>query len=479
MKKLKFMLIVFVVLGLTVPAMGAEIKLHGDFNNRFMVYTNQSGFFKGAGEQKTAAANRLKKDGVSDSWGEIKYRLWMEAATNDGNAKGVYAIELGALHFGRAKTTAGASQGGIFSGDAVNIETRWAYTDFQLPGVESKARFRIGLQPMNINYYLWKETAMGVNYYAGVDSIDYQLAWIRGYEAQRTTTASPEDVDALLGRVNFKPADGLKIGIFALYNDSGSNEDDTAFGGITASSYQLKRFADEVSFEIWDIGLDGGYKTSMGNGNFFINWDLIYQTGSLDNVAFTGSEGSTVNIPDVDLSAYFGHADVGFSWDDFKLTYTFWYASGDDNSSDKDFDGFMSTDVDCFDGVVLFEAYTDDNYFTERHYLLDKGFIMNKLALDYKATSKLKIGVAALYMLTAEDIKYTAAANGKSVSEDSVGLEFDGYIKYMLFKNVEFAINFGYLLADDAMDYWEEDSIQNGSSDQDIFKSGARIRYKF
>jgi len=136
-------------------------------------------------------------------------------------------------------------------------------------------------------------------------------------------------------------------------------------------------------------------------------------------------------------------------------------------------------DVDNFDGVVIFEALTDDNYFSERPYLLDKGFIMNKIALDYKVTPKLKVGAAGLYMLTAEDIKYTAAENSAAVSENSVGFEIDAYFKYMLFKNVEFAFSAGYLLAGDAMDYWEETAIQNGSADEDILKLNARVRYKF
>ena len=476
MKRLKFALVALMVLGLTAPVLGAEFTFHGDFNNRFMVYTNQVGLFASAGEQSILPAKPIKDGGRSDSWGEIKYRLWVDASTNDGKVKGVYAIELGALHFGRSG--AGKSTGGGFSGDSVNIETRWAYTDFQLPNVDSNARFRIGLQPMTVNYYLWKETVTGVNYYADMNSFDYQVAWLRGFESQRNVLASPEAVDALLGRVNFKPADGLKIGLFALYNKSGAN-DTEGFGEVDATKYQLKWFANDVNFKIWHIGIDGGYKTSAGTGKFFINWDLIYQSGDLDNVDFTGSEGNTVSNSDVDLKAYFGHVDIGYSWSKTKLTYTFWYASGDDDSTDSDFDGFMSVDVDSFDGVVLFEAYTDDNYFTERHYLLDKGFVMNKLALDYKVSNKLKVGVAALYMSTAEDIKYTAVANGQSVSESDVGFEFDGYISYMLYRNVEVAINAGYLLAGDAMDFWEEDSIQNGSSDENIFKSGARVRYKF
>ena len=113
MKKLKSALVTLIVIGLAVPVLAAEFTFHGDFNNRFMVYTDQSGLFAGAGEQSLADSRRIKKGGASDSWGEIKYRLWVDAATNDGNVRGVYAVELGALDFGKppSDTGAGPSQG--------------------------------------------------------------------------------------------------------------------------------------------------------------------------------------------------------------------------------------------------------------------------------------------------------------------------------------------------------------------------------
>ena len=474
MKRLKFALVVLIVLGLTAPVLGAEFAFHGDLNNRFMLYTNQSGFYSGAGDNSTAAAKQLKDGGVSDAWGELKYRLWTEAATDDGAVKGVFAIEIGAVRYGRAGGT-GASLGGGFSGDAVNIETRWAYTDFQLPMVESKSRLRMGLLPFTANKYLWEETVGGVNLYGGGDNMDYQFSWVRGFEVQRTSTTAADDVDGYLARFNFKPGDGFNIGVFGLYTHGGANGTG-ANGAISASGYEMKSFASAVDFDIYHVGVDGGFKS----GNFFVDWDLIYQSGDLDNVTFTDSAGNVTANTSVDLSAYYARVSAGLKMGDLKFTYTLAYASGDDNGTDKDFDGYMAVDVDNFDGVVLFEGgYTDDNYFTERYYVLDKGMIMNKLALDYKASDKLKVGAALLYMFTAEDIKYTEAVNGTSVSESDLGLEFDAYISYMLYKNVEFAINAGYLLAGDAMDYFEEASIQNGSSDEDIFRSTARIRYMF
>ncbi len=104
---------------------------------------------------------------------------------------------------------------------------------------------------------------------------------------------------------------------------------------------------------------------------------------------------------------------------------------------------------------------------------------MAKLAWDQKATEKLKYGGALMYMLTAEDIKYTNAAGTKSFKNDEIGWEIDLYLKYMLYKNFEFAINAGYLLAGDALDAFEEDKIRDGNADEDIFMSSCRFRYKF
>jgi hypothetical protein len=124
---------------------------------------------------------------------------------------------------------------------------------------------------------------------------------------------------------------------------------------------------------------------------------------------------------------------------------------------------------------VLFEGgYTDDNYFTEAPYILDKGLILNKVAADFKATEKTKVGAALLYLMTAEDL--TLADGSK---EDTLGTEIDAYVSHMLYPNVEVALNAGYLFADDGMDFFEVPAIQDGKSDSDLFRTTMRVRYKF
>lgn len=473
MKKLKLIFMGLLVLGLVAPALGVDFEFHGDMNNRFLVYTNRNDWL--SPEQQ----GQINRSTIDDEYGELKYRFWTEIGDDEDNIKGVYAIEIGGVRFGR--TGSGKSEGGSFSGDAVNVETRWAYLDFQLPFIESKFRPRIGLQPFNVNRYLWQETIAGVAIDAQpTDSIGYQLAWMRGVDDLATDDSNKdiEDQDNFLGRLNWKPSDNLKGGVFALYQLGDPDAQSPAeFGILEPRSYEFKQFAGDAKVGVWNLGVDGTYKFN----NFFVNWDLIYQTGDIDDVVWDDSEFSGVTASgDFDLSAYFAHVDLGLNAGKATFTYTFWYASGDDDPSDDDFEGYLSTDVDIDDNWTLFEGpYADDvTYFTERPYMLDKGFIMNKIAADYQWTEKLKVGGALMYMLTAEDIEYTDFL-GRRQSNDEIGVEINGYAKYMLYKNLEVALGAGYLFADDALDAFEVGSLQDGSSDEDIFVSSARIRFRF
>jgi hypothetical protein len=482
MKKLGFIAVTVLVLGFAISAWGAEFAFHGDMNNRFLVYTNHTDWLDSRNDSFGVVHDKT----VSDSYAELKYRFWTEISDDENMVKGVYAIEIGGVRWGRQGS--GKSQGGSFSGDGVNVETRWAYLDFQLPFIERKARTRMGLLPWKINEFFWQETATGLIFNSIItDTIDYRLAWIRSVDKFNDIADTPsndiENVDSFFAGVNFKPLDTLKVGLWGTYMGGDPNENDPAnFGNIDPRDYEIKNFADDVKLDLFTMGTDGSYDF----GNFFINWNLIYQTGKIKDANFLSvtpgtdrNSGAVLSSGDFDVNAYLLHADLGYKFGKAKLTYTFWYASGDDNPKDDDFDAFLAVDVDREDSQSLFEGnYADDvSYWTERPYMLDKGFVMNKLALDYQWTEKLKVGTAAMYMLTAEDFEYIDD-NGNKQNEDEIGVEINAYVKYMLFKNVECALNAGYLFAGDGMDFFEVDD-RDGNSDENIFVSSARIRYKF
>jgi len=218
-----------------------------------------------------------------------------------------------------------------------------------------------------------------------------------------------------------------------------------------------------ANFDLLAVGIDGSLSIPTSFGKAFVNWDLIYETGGVDDVGSAGN--------DVDIQGYLLHADLGLNFGAATVTYTAWYASGDDNSSDRDFDNFFSVDVDLFESFIFQESLTDDNVFFEGGYIRDKGMLFNKLALDYQATKKTKLGLAALYLQTAEDLEWL------TFKEKDLGVEINGYVKHKLYDNVELALHLGYLVSGDAMDFFE--TTRDGKADVDIFKSEARVRFQF
>lgn len=340
----------------------------------------------------------------------------------------------------------------------------------------SKARTVVGLQPFSVNRYFWQETAAGVNFVASpADQFDYQLAWMRGIEtADRNPDSGIEDVDGFYAHLNFKPMDKTSIGVFGVYQNGDANSPNV--GTINPRTYELKSFAGNVKHGLYTVGVDG----KVSPGPFYLGWNLMYQGGDIEGATLDDSEFSGVTTTgDFDLSAYFVNLDVGARIDKFNLQYRFWYASGDDDPSDGDIDAFFSTDVDVDDSIAIFEGlFSDDDYFSERPYILDKGFIMNRVSADYNVTNKTTVGLALMYMLTAEDIAYIDAL-GRSQSDDEIGFEVDAFWRHMLYKNLEVSVNAGYLFAGDAMDAFEVGAARDGSADEDIFGSSMRIRYKF
>lgn len=461
MKKLLVVLTALSFVSLAGSALAAKLEFHGDLNNRFMVYTDQAQWFQFDSKGQTS------EDESEDSWGEIKYRLWFEAATDDDSVKGVYAIELGALRFGNGGGV-GKSVGGGFSGDGVNIETRWAYTDFAIPKTQGRAK--IGLMPVNVNGFFWNETAMGVFYKQG----GLNLGWARGSEdvTLENQNWGEGDLDALIARYDMSH-DKLKLGFFGTYLTETSSDDFADFSSFNfITDYQIKALP-KIDFSMVTVGLDGSYQIPTGFGNAFLAWDAIYQNGTLDDI----STDDGVTTDDYDLSAYFVHVDAGVNVGRTRVTLTSYYASGDDDDTDSDLNGYIAVDVDRFDSIIFQEGgYTDDTYFTERPYIGNKGLILNKLALDYKATEKMTIGGAILYLQTAEDLEYIDD-NGVAQADTSLGTELDAYVSYQLFENCEVALNAGYLFADDGMDFFEAE--RDGNADNNIFRSTARVRYKF
>ncbi|MEF8794660.1 hypothetical protein [Thiohalorhabdus sp.] len=454
------------------PVHAADFEVHGDLNHRFEVFNNQDEFFNGfnSGGDGVIRDDDEARDG---NFADVKYRLWTEISPDDDRAKGIVALELGGIRFGDE------DDGGAFSGDAENVETRWAYGDFALPWAPDH-RLNAGLQPHAVNQHVWGETAAGVTVKGPLsDTVDYSLAWMRGDDATGTGNNGRNDgfdsADGFSLNLDADLSSALQVGVFGLFQ---RNDQNTGSGVVDATEYEVKSISDS-EYELWTVGTDGRFNMPMGGGGGFARWDLILQSGDIDDVAFesfdsAGTGGTNTGQQNFDLNAFFGRLDLGYETGAKTYTYTFWYSSGDDAANDDDFDAFMATDVDTNDSMIFFENMTDDNFFAETPYLLDKGFMLNKFQVDHRLTPNVELTGLASYHRLAADVQL-----GNGDREDELGVELGGRISYEPTNQYEIASEVAYLLADDAMDAFEADPIKDGASDEDLWHFAARIRYKF
>ena len=448
------------------PVMAAEFDFHGDMNNRFKAYTNQRDWFRTG----YSGGGTLKDSDPTESYGEIKYRFWFTAASDDGMVKGVYATEIGGIRFGEGS-------GGDFSGDGVNVETRWAYVDFALPGAVDQ-RLKIGLQPVSVNANVWNETATAAVLTGKLQSgIDYQLLWGRGDSTNEDANDSPEDEGwdgadnfALNLDKHFSP--NLNAGIFYLYQMN--NQVAEGVGDIDSRNYELKLIADNSEYSVSNLGATFDYNRETSAGRLFLKGTAIAQTGTIEGVNFNPINGAENPNTSYDLSTFLGRGELGLQFGPNTVTYTMVYASGDSNEQDSNFDAFISTDVDLTDSMIFQENFMDDDYFAETPYILDKGYFLNKIQLDHKVRPNLKLSGMLVYNRLAEAITLADGSSSKDL-----GLEFGGRVSYLPYPSLEIAAEAAYLLAGDAVDVLEEGALQNGQSDKDIVHVAGRVRYKF
>lgn len=318
-----------------------EFSFHGEFDHRFILYTNQINFtpsnkartsltttasgtradlwpWEGtvppgsppgtrpeilSGHAQTEEPPDLPRlDGVADTLGEIRYRPRMEVRTRDGFATGLIELELGGIRFGAS----GQFRGGSFSADGVNIETRLAFANLNF----SEHHLTMGLIPFNANHYLWNEATAGIQLAGPLsDLLSYRVAWVRGREDRRR----PEDVlrleepppgglsdmDGIHARIDATFGDS-RLGAFALYQFGAQDaEDQFPFGTfVYAEGYSLFQFP-TVDFNLLSAGVDG----QLNFGGAFIRFDGIFQAGTFRNVNFFAADNFRENFGNAEADA--------------------------------------------------------------------------------------------------------------------------------------------------------------------------------
>jgi len=381
-----------------------------------------------------------KKSNDSDFFAEVKYRLTMTAADDEQKVKGVFGLEFGSAKFGDSSAP--------FAGDAKSkLELRWAYTDIELP-FDRASRVSVGLQPVGYNALLWSDNAAGIKWKRTEGSWKYSLGWFRNDLVKISSGDDDNDKndydDFYAADVTYVFENGNSLNAFVIYADQGQEDLMELFGGAAGpTDYQ-----DE---EIW-IGLAGTGKYKNFSGMF----NAIYLTGEVK-----------IGDDDLDRSAYLLHAQIDAKYG--KATYTLGglFTPGDDDNTDGDLDNFDQIDMSTaiLGSVIIFDNFADDNSPAESFYIADQGYKIIYAGVKYAVNAKTDVWAKYFWHNTDEDTL---------LGDDEIGHEFVLGTSYTIMKGLTADINAGYLIAGDALD-----ALSAGGDADNIFRTDARLRFKF
>lgn len=417
------------------------------YNDGTNVYLNLNG-----------ATSRGYYDFMADTdsidFGLTKARLRFEGKTDDGKAKLVYGLEVGTDNWGNSDYK--------LSGDGTNQETRFAYGQIQIPGLDEGHILRAGLQPTKINHWVWTETAAGLTYHGKKGDCKWMAGWYRG-DDEWATNASDDDYFVLKGES--KITSDVSLGLFGVYVDAG-DKTTSDLDIVTLAFTDVWNTTHSATYddETYYIGLTGKL-----NGPVFGSFDLIYQGGDIE---FEDVAGISV-YDDIDHDAWLGNLTVGYKFDDkFKMYANVLYVSGDDDYGDDDAENFNSIDVDVKVGIIFTKDSLlgdCDKFVSDAPYIADQGLINYALTGEYQINPENHVRAAVRYLETAEDYL---------LDDDELGTEVDFWYKYKMNKNVTLRLEAAYLFAGDALD---SVNYATGASEDadDMYTVAAGIMFKF
>lgn len=165
--------IAFLAILVAVPAMALDFKFSGSY--RVRMYSVDG---IGAEAATVAGGPFQKTNSNARNQADLRFRPYFIVEDDNKNIMSAWRLEVGDVTFGdTAGGTVGRSSGGAVASDGVNIETKWAFIDFQIPfGVP--ARLRAGAQ----GFYLPKgiildDDALGVSIYGKTGMLSYNAFW--------------------------------------------------------------------------------------------------------------------------------------------------------------------------------------------------------------------------------------------------------------------------------------------------------------
>ena len=444
-----------VAVATAIPAMALENEFHGAYRMKTFVTNFDDGTFSQydpAGADKKAPTN---------SYVEQRIRLKYSAKLNDDfKLKTDFKID---SRWGSGAYDTKRKLGGEIGSDTVNLETRAAYLDFNLPvgGVNVK----LGIQPWTDAYDgIFVDTQMaGVIGSTTINDLALSLGWFRLDDSATTPFGhNPRDLVVLDGSytVNKELTVG---GSYYMLNDP-----------ITSDTKYLAGSPRTLPTEIvHTLGVNSAAKFGVATLNAY----LLYQFGDLTELA-TGKEHS--------ISAFAGALNARAKLDAGTVKASFLYASGDKDSGGskafrdvQDLDGGTESDYSSDMRMLRKDQFAgaSGKSFIATINNRDQGVIFGSAGYDANLSEKVFAGANVGFALVAEEnaSKPVNLATGVRNSSNYLGTEINAAIGYKLNANVTASLRGAYVVLGD----YFKGVAANGETPNDPYSTSLMLVYSF
>lgn len=423
---------------------------------------------------------------------ESRFRLKFEAMLGK-DVSGVIWFEGDAERWGGTASGTQAQRNilGHWGADRAGVEVKNFYIQFGLPylGIPVPINIIAGVQPYAVRPGIYTYTdGPGILASAKIDPVQINVSW---FKPEENESWAADDADIYSGEI-FANIQTFKIGTYLAYWNMNSYP-------IHLGAYPtfIQDPADTANF--YFAGLYGDGKAGPVN----LQLDFLYDWGKVKNQRTTAPD---INYPDVKYGGWAARGLVDYPWEMFSFAFTGMYATGSDLKKTSAFGlpgnavadpasaaaGAKATKVGAnvtppesensyLDSLIIYASPVNrrtSGYFYAPKNTMGGGAYSGtwfaKLSASWKATPWYKATLYGLYIgdTTKHGNTFGTAKKGGSGSlttaspfrdDGDIGWEFDLINEFQIYKNLKWSIGLGYLIAGDALDYFDSRARDNVS----------------
>jgi hypothetical protein len=325
---------------------------------------------------------------------------------------------------------------GEVGADKFIIEAKNFYMDFDAFG----GNYKIGIQGNKLaRGILFNDDAssMKIIYDVG-ESVTLPFTWIRVNEgedmaAPTANVANEGDTDILIFAPKISFSKDMTLIPYLMYTHSQDfyevDDGDNTLDGIMLNTFD--------NVDMYSVGVD--FDMSMGDFSFYVTAIMNGGSATLD----------ITDRPEYDMSGYLGLLGGSMSFGNVGLSAELGYASGDDDPTDEDMEGFVSP----WGGWTQGEMVGGYFYFDEAPNTSEWNTWYARFVLDYTINDSMSMSALMSWCELNEGLIQTNFNNGVPTSTEEVnefGLDLGFMFSYTIIEGVDWNTYAGYLIAGDA-----------------------------